>query len=69
MCTFKYELKEKVLQGRSITFVASKLEITKNYLGNILNGYITCSRRLARDIVQLIGQDEKIEDYFIIKEK
>ena len=69
MCTFIYENRDKVLKGRSVRYLAPKLDISPNYLGNILNGNITCSKRLAKQILLLIGENELLEDYFIIKEK
>lgn len=68
MYFFKEIEKAKVLQGRTITYLAEeKLHITKEYLTQILNGKRGCSIRLANDIVKCICYNAKIEDYFVKK--
>ena len=70
MYFFKEIEKAKVLQGRTITYLAEKkLHITKAYLTQILNGKRGCSIRLANDITNCICLSAKIEDYFTRKEK
>lgn len=62
--------KAKVLQGRTITYLADKkLHIGKAYLTSILNGKRGCSVRLADSIAKCICWDAKITDYFTKKEK
>lgn len=68
MYIFKEIEKAKVLQGRTITYLAEeKLHITKEYLTQILNGKRGCSIRLANDITKCISFGAKIEDYFTKK--
>ena len=70
MYKFKTNLRDKVLQGRSVNYVAINiLKISPVYLSNILNGSKGCSVRLAKDIVELIDTKANINDYFTIKEK
>lgn len=70
MYIFKKELRDEVLQGRSIRYMSQKLlNITPVYLSNVLNGKIGCSKRLAIQIVNCVTDNENLENYFIIKEK
>ena len=65
MYFFKEIEKAKVLQGRTITYLAEqKLHISKAYLSQILSGKRGCSIRLADDITKCICFNAKIEDYF-----
>lgn len=68
MYYFKEVEKAKVLQGRTITYLAEqKLHVTKEYLSQVLAGKRGCSVRLANDIAQCISWSAKIEDYFYKK--
>ncbi len=68
MYIFKETEKAKVLQGRTIKYLAEeKLHITKEYLSQILSGKRGCSVRLANDIAKCICWDAKILDYFYKK--
>ena len=68
MYIFKETEKAKVLQGRTIKYLAEqKLHITKEYLSQVLSGKRGCSIRLANDITQWICWDAKISDYFYKK--
>lgn len=68
MYIFKETEKAKVLQGRTIKYLAEeKLHITKEYLSQILSGKRGCSVRLANNIVQCLSWSAKIEDYFYKK--
>lgn len=70
MYYFKETEKAKVLQGRTIKYLAEeKLHITKEYLTQILNGKRGCSIRLANDITRCICWEAKITDYFYKKMK
>lgn len=70
MYIFKEYERAKVLQGRTITYLAKeKLHITKAFLCSVLNGSRGCSVRLANDICNCISWTAKIEDYFIRKEQ
>lgn len=65
MYYFKEVEKAKVLQGRTIKYLAEqKLHITKGYLSQILGGKRGCSIRLANDIARCVCFDAKISDYF-----
>lgn len=69
MYRFKEVEKAKVLQGRTIKYLAdNKLHITREYLSNILGGKVGCSYRTAHDICKCICLEAKVEDYFT-KEK
>lgn len=69
MYYFKEGEKAKILQGRTIKYLAEKkLHITREYLTQILNGHIGCSVRLAENIAKCFSLDAKLEDYFIKKE-
>ncbi len=70
MWFFKEVERAKVLQGRTITYLAEqKLFITKGYLTSILNGKRGCSTPLANNIANCISYESKITDYFYRKEK
>lgn len=65
MYFFKQTEKAKVLQGRTITYLAkNKLFVSNTYLTQILNGTRGCSQLLARNICNCISWDAKFEDYF-----
>lgn len=68
MYYFKETERAKILQGRTITYLAEKkLNVSKEYLTSILNGKRGCSIRLANNIVQCISWGAKLEDYFYQK--
>ena len=67
MYYFKEVEKAKILQGRTITYLAKQLNITRSYLCSILGGKRGCSIRLANDITRCISWGAKIEDYFYEK--
>lgn len=68
MYYFKEVEKAKVLQGRTITYLAEqKLHVTKEYLSQVLAGKRGCSVRLASDITHCISWNANIEDYFYKK--
>ena len=65
MYWFKIENRNKILQGRTVRFVAGeKLCMNETYLSSILNGNRGCSKILARSILNLVGSEEKLENYF-----
>ena len=65
MYWFKEIERAKVLQGRTVKYLAEKkLHINKSYLSQILGGKKGCSIRLAQDIVRCISWEAKISDYF-----
>ena len=68
MYYFKEIEKAKVLQGRTIKYLAEqKLHITIGYLSRILKGKRGCSIRLAENITHCICWDAKLSDYFYKK--
>jgi len=68
MYYFKETEKAKILQGRTIKYLAEKkLFITKGYLTSILNGKRGCSQLLARNITNCISWSANLEDYFYQK--
>jgi len=68
MWWFKEIEKAKVLQGRTIRYLAEKkLFITENYLSLILSGKRGCSHLLAHNITNCISFSAKLEDYFYKK--
>jgi len=70
MWFFKEIEKAKVLQGRTINYLATtKLFITPGYLSNILSGKRGCSQLLARNITNCISWNANLEDYFERREK
>lgn len=69
MYYFKETERAKVLQGRTIKYLAEqKLFITREYLSQILSGKRGCSIRLANDIVKCICFNAKLSDFFELKE-
>lgn len=68
MYIFKEAERAKVLQGRTVAYLAKeKLHINRCYLSQILNGKRGCSVRLADNIAKCICWDAKISDYFYMK--
>lgn len=68
MYIFKETEKAKLLQGRTIKYLAEeRLHISKDYLSQVLGGKRGCSYRLACCIVQCISWTAKVEDYFELK--
>lgn len=68
MWFFKEVEKAKVLQGRTIRYLATKkLFITEQYLCQILSGKKGCSQLLARNIANCISWSATLEDYFYKK--
>ena len=57
---FKKDYKKEYLRGRTIKYVSNMINISREYLTNILNGKIYCSKIVATKIVT----EEKIEYYF-----
>lgn len=69
MWFFKETEKAKILQGRTIKYLAeNKLYVTVGYLSQVLSGKRGCSQLLARNIANCICWDAKLEDYFYKKE-
>lgn len=66
---FKTELKDQLLDGRKINYLANKIGITRDRLIKILNGKVITRKLTAYCIVKACNQDAEINDYFIRKEK
>ena len=66
---FKTELKEKFLEGRTVVYLLNYVDINYPYLTRILNGKIGCSYRVAKQIVNAIFPDSKVQDFFYEKKK
>lgn len=64
MYLFNQVEKAKILDGRTITYVAKKIGITTEYLTSIFNGKKACSKTVAYCIVKCLCQEAEIEDYF-----
>ena len=67
MWTFKETEKAKILQGRTITYVANKIGVTSAFLTSVLNAKRECSKTVAYCIVKCLCQDAEITDYFYKK--
>ena len=64
MYKFNEEEKAKLLDGRTITYIAKKIGITNSFLTSILNGKRSCSKIVAFSIVKCLCQEAEINDYF-----
>lgn len=69
MFVFKNELKEQLLDGRKVIYVAKKIGITRQQLDYILKGQVATRKVTAYCIVKSCNPDAEIEDYFYRKEK
>lgn len=61
---FNRELKQKLLDGRTISYVANKVGISKQSLCNILNGKSKTTKTTAYCIVKECDIDNEICYYF-----
>lgn len=64
MYLFKSDLKEELLDGRKINFVASKMGISRQWLHKILNGEKTTTKENANKIISVCNQDHRLNYYF-----
>ena len=69
MYLFKKDEKTNLLNGRTITYVASEIGITKEFLTSILNGKRACSRLVAYCVVKSLHSDAEIEDFFDLNKR
>lgn len=71
MLIFKKEKRRNVLKGRTIKYLTStgKIECSSVHLSNILNAKTPCSSLLAKNIIECVSPDARIEDYFVKLEK
>ena len=69
MYIFKETERAKVLQGRTIKYLAeNKLFVSYPYLVDVLKGKRACSSLLAHSITNCISFSAKVEDDVIRKE-
>ena len=64
MYRFKKELRDQLLSGRTVRYVAHQIDITEVHLSNILNGKKTCKRSTAYCIVKICDEKRELSDYF-----
>lgn len=65
MYLFNKDMKNELLQGMKIVFIANKLEISPNGLRNVLNGKRRCSKMYSWALISLLGYGfDDIEKYF-----
>ncbi len=64
MYFFEKEKRDEFLQGRTITYIANIVGITRQFLTSILNGKRHCSKPIAYAIVKAGNCEKEIEDYF-----
>lgn len=69
MYRFKKDEKENFLQGRTITYIANIIGITREHLTNIFNRKIECSKLVAFCIVKSVYPNKEITDFFEFVEK
>lgn len=63
---FNSKRKGEVLKGRTGRYLAkTKVFCSEVHLNNILNGRITCSYLLAKNIVECVSPDAEVKDFFI----
>lgn len=64
MYLFKVELKNDLLVGRTITYMADKIGITRQTLNEILNGRRKTTKMTSFCIVKICQPNKEIDDYF-----
>lgn len=64
MWWFKTELKEDLLQGRTIKYVSKQIEVSLSLFNRLLNGKIGTQKSTAFYIVKSCRPDKELEDYF-----
>lgn len=50
------------------TLASKTIGVSREYLTQILNGRIACSKLVAYCISKYLGENKEIEDYFVRKE-
>lgn len=61
--------KKEFLNGHKIAPIARELIITAPYLTSILNGYRSCSPRLARELTVRLKNSKDFSKYFTDKKE
>ena len=69
MYVFKKELKEDLLKGVTVRYLANQIGISEVHLANLLNGKYGCRKTTAYCIVKFCNADKEISDYFTINKK
>ena len=64
MYKFKVNLKDKALNGRTITSISKTIGITSCYLTAILNDKKVCSKPIAYCITKCLDKNKEIDYYF-----
>ena len=69
MWEFKTELKDELLDGRTMSSIAKKIGITRQGIECIMKAKNTTRKTTAYCIVKCCNPDAEVEDYFVRKEK
>lgn len=67
MYKIKEDLKDKLLDGRTISNLAKKIGVSRVHLSYILNGKLATTKTTAYVIVKSCDSEAEIEDYFYKK--
>lgn len=68
MWRFRTELKEQLLDGRTMTYIANKVGLSVTTIISILNAKVTTRKLTALYIIKSCNPEAEINEYFI-KEK
>lgn len=68
MWRFRIELKEQLLDGRTMTYIANKVGLSVTTIISILNAKVTTRKLTALCIIKSCNPEAEINEYFI-KEK
>lgn len=64
MYKFKVEMKNELLQGRTLKYIADKTGYSIVHICNVFKGKSHCSTRVANEILELTDTFAPIEKYF-----
>lgn len=66
MFTIRLDKVEELKQGRSVAYIARKIEYARPYVSDIFNGKRNINENLARKIINICYPDvnKSIEDFF-----
>lgn len=64
MYIFKKELKDELLDGRSVIYVAKKIGISRVWLYKVINAETKTSKAIAYYLVKACNPEAEIKDYF-----
>lgn len=68
MFTFKTELIEEFLKGRSQTYIANIVGVSRSYLNSVMHGHRSASKMTAYAMVKASDMNAEISDFFDRKE-